>query len=450
MTATATKNARILQLESDYASLGFQARALAEKSVAGTLTAEESTSFDEIVGKLNACKDDLQKETERFEAVRAVLEVNDTFNRPATDRRSGPSLDTRTDPRGADVLLSPGQKFVKSDNLDRAIKSSTGIMRHDPVVVGSLFPKYGPDWVDGMSPEEIRAVITSTTAPGSALLPQVLPTIYRGAEKPLVMRDVLLNFQTTSDTITVMQESGFTNAAVEVAEATSPTTGAKPESDLTFTEVNYPVRWIAHWMQITRQMLEDLAFMRGYIDQRLLIGLARREDNQILNGNGVAPNLTGILTTSGIQTLDAAYFTANPVKSAGFDNENINRIRRAKTKVMITGDAMPTFLVANPTDVEEWETVTDANRQYLIGSPFGPDVRRLWGLPIIESQNIAAKTVLVGDGSMAAVVDRMQSRIYTTDSHSDYFIRNLFVILAEERLAVPVFRPSAFVKVTLA
>jgi HK97 family phage major capsid protein len=328
-------------------------------------------------------------------------------------------------------------------------RDSKGVMK-DPVQIGTLFPeKSGADWTDGLTPTEIRALITSATPSASFLLPQVLPTVYRGIEPTLVMRDVLLNFSTTSDSITVLSESGFTNAAVEVAEATSVADGAKPESALTFTEVSFPVRWIAHWIPITRQMLEDLAFMRGYVDQRLLVGLARREDNQILNGTGVAPNLTGILATSGIQTLDNTYFSGLPVKNAGTDNENINRIRRAKTKVMVTGQATPSFVVMNPSDLEVIDTITDANRQYLLGGPTNPGQRTLWGLRVVESQNIAAGTSLVGDGTMAAVVDRMQAQIFTTDSHSDYFIRNIFVILAEERLALPVFRPTAFAKVTL-
>ena len=374
---------------------------------------------------------------------------------PGGGATRGVSLDTARDPRGGELLLSPGQKFVKSAEFERARKTATGNMKNDPVDVGALFPKYHPaEWVDGLTPDELRAVISSGTAPASALLAQVLPTIYRAAEKPLVMRDVLLNLQTSSDTITVMQETGFTNNAAEVAEASANngvglTGGVKPSSDLTFAETTFPVRWIAHWMEITRQMLEDLAFMRGYVDQRLLTGLARREDYQILNGTGVAPNLTGLLNTSGIQTLDNAYFGANPVKSAGTDNEIPNRLRRAKTKIMVTGDAMPTFFAMNPGDVELLDTIADADRQYLFGGPGGPNLRTFWGVPVVETQNIAAGTALAGDGTMAAVVDRMQGRIYTTDSHSDYFIRNLFVILAEERLALPVFRPLAFAKVTL-
>ena len=65
-------------------------------------------------------------------------------------------------------------------------------------------------------------------------------------------------------------------------------------------------------------------------------------------------------------------------------------------------------------------------------------------------ENITAGTALVGDGTMAAVVDRRDAQIYIADQHSDFFVRNIFVMLAEERVALPVFRPAAFAKVTLA
>jgi len=250
----------------------------------------------------------------------------------------------------------------------------------------------------------------------------------------------------------VMVESTFTNAAAETAEPTSATTGAYPESDLTFTETSFPVRRIGHWMQVTRQNLEDLAFIQAYIDGRLLQGLARREDNQILNGNGTAPNLTGILNTSGILNLDSAYFTANPVKGSGTNAENPNRIRRAITRLRLSsvGGANPSFIVANPADVEVWETVLDGSNRWLMGGPAADGVRTMWGLPVLQSENIASRTALVGDGTMAAVVDRKMGTIYSTDSHSDYFIRGILVILAEERIALPVFRAAAFAKVALA
>jgi HK97 family phage major capsid protein len=139
------------------------------------------------------------------------------------------------------------------------------------------------------------------------------------------------------------------------------------------------------------------------------------------------------------------------VLDAASVNENPNRIRRAITRLKLAsvGGAVPSFVVVNPADFEKWETASATTREYLFAGPFGSGITRLWGLPVVQSENIAALTALVGDGTMAAVVDRMDAQIYTTDSHSDFFIRNLFVILAEERIAVVVFRAAGFAKVTL-
>lgn len=452
--------ARQKQLEADVASIASQAKAFAEKSVAGTLTEDESTRFDELVIQLNAANKDLDTERTRSAAASAVLEANQHYNQPATQRQADAMAlagGAQHDPSTKGAYQTPGERFVRSSELKRALElgGSKPDMKQTPVDVVNFRQAFQGEWKDGLGPDEIRSVIYSGSAPASALLAQVLPSIYRALEAPLVMRDVLLNFNTNSDNITVMQETAFTNNAAETGEATTNNTdtlagGLKVESGITLTETTFPVRWIAHWMQVTRQLLEDLAFMRGYIDERLLTGLARREDYQILNGTGVAPNLTGLLATSGIQTLDAAYFAGTPVyNDAGTNNENLNRLRRAKTKVMVTGAAMPTFIAMNPVDLEKLDTVADSTRQYLLGGPLQPANRRIWGLQVVETQNIAAGTALVGDGTMAAVVDRSQSRIYTADQHSDYFIRNLFVILAEERIALPVFRAAAFAKTTL-
>ena len=442
------KTARVVQLETDLASLSKEIEPLTEKAQAGTLTEDESARVDELLGRINTVGTELAAAKNQQDAINEAIRLTQHYNQPADQVKRGVfSLDTESEPGGMGPIghKSIGRQFVESEEYKQYLTVKRGGSR--PMKVGGMFPEADRS-SDG--PDGQKALIYSGTGSASMLLPQVLPGIYRGAEAPLVMRDVLMNLNTTSDNVTVVQESGFTNNAAEVAEATLVTEGAKPESALTFTEATFPVRTIAHWVPITRQMLEDLAFMEGYVEQRLRVGLLRREDNQFLNGTGVAPNLTGILATSGIQTLDAAYFTGADVLNTGTDNQNIDRIRRAKRVIQVTGDATATFAVINPTDKEAFDTITDANRQYLLGGPMNQFPNRMWGLQIVESENIAAGTVLVGDGTMAAVVDRRDAQIFMTDSHSDYFIRNILVVLAEERVALPVFRPGAFAKVTLA
>ncbi len=416
-------------------------------------TEDEERQIDALLTEVN----DLGPQIDRAVAIDAAVAKRSAFETPAGDRASG-AVERRN---GADLVtvehLSPMKRFVESEQYKAALGHPRGVSQ--PVEIGSFHERSTRmTWNDGdgaLSVQDVRAVISSGTASASMLLPQVVPTVYRAGEAPLVLRDVLVNANTNSDTIVVMQESGFTNAAAEVAEATvvggtGLAGGVKPESALTFTEVSYPVRWIAHWMPITRQMLEDLPAMRSYVEERLRTGLLRREDNQFLNGDGIAPNISGIMTTSGIQVLDGAYFTGAPVTNAGQSVENFNRLLRAKRLIRTTGRAQASFIVVNPADYEKMQSAGDANRNYYGLGPYQAGaVPTLWGVPVVESENIAANTALVGDGLMAAIFDRHDARIYTTDSHSDFFVRNLIVILAEERTALAVFRPVAFAKVTL-
>jgi len=406
-------------------------------------SSDDDARIDALLTEVN----DLGPQIDREREIDAAMRAKSAYMDSGSDRASAvepvdaPASDVR-------AAASPIGRFVHSAEYKRALQHPRGLS--EAVVVGS-FRSAPMVSFDGnvVNVGELRTHINSGTAPSHMLLPQVLPTVYRGNNIPNNVRDVLVNAQTSSDAIVVMQESSFTNNAAEVAEATSAITGAKPESDIAFTEATFNVRTMAHWMAITRQMLEDLPSMQTYVDERLRYGLARRENNQLLNGNGSAPNLRGLLQTSGIQALDNTYFAANAVEAAGTDAENVNRILRAKTKVATTGAATATFIVANPADVEKWISYADTDGRFIYGNPFGGNPTSMHGLPIVQTEDIAAGTVLVGDGLMAGVFDRMDARVYTTDSHSDYFIRNLFVILAEQRIALAVFRPAAFASVSL-
>jgi HK97 family phage major capsid protein len=170
----------------------------------------------------------------------------------------------------------------------------------------------------------------------------------------------------------------------------------------------------------------------------------------LLNGNGTN-DLTGLLNTADIQDLDQTYFTGAAVNDAGIDNENYNRILRARTLIRTVGRARANFVVINPADLEDFLTYTTASdHQYYGAGPFsGSGLTNLWGLRVVEDENLTAGSALVGDGRMAAVWDRMQAQILI-DTIDDQFIRNMLTILAEERLALTVFRPQAFAVVDLA
>jgi HK97 family phage major capsid protein len=426
------------ELRGRYDTLGKELETLTGKD--GEWSDEDGTRARAVLDEMNEIEPKLKLAAD----ARSAADRARTMTEEPVARHSGTRAAEGAETREARDTRTPVQRFLDSDEFTRFRQHPKGTS--GSIGVEGFFGRSAPEF-------ETRTLVTAAGLAGSMVLPEVLPDIYRLREPDIRMRSVLMNVNTSSDTVTVLQETSFTNAAAEVAEATSAADGQKPESALAFTEASFPVRVVAHWIPITRQALDDTPFLRTYLEQRLNDGLLRREDTQILNGNGTAPNLRGLLNTSGVLTLDATYFTANPVVNAGQSVENFNRILRAKVRIGLStvGGASATFVVINPADYEKLLTVGDANRQYYGPGPFaGTTIPTMWGsLTVVSSEAIAAGIALVGDGRMAAVADRQSAVMYMTDSHSDFFIRNILVFLAEERIALPVFLPSAFAKVTL-
>ena len=111
---------------------------------------------------------------------------------------------------------------------------------------------------------------------------------------------------------------------------------------------------------------------------------------------------------------------------------------------------MPDGHVMNPINWQTIQLMKDSSGAYMGGGPFmSPPVPRLWGLPVVVTPTIAAGLGLVGAFRSAAQVFRKGGiRVEASNSHDDYFIRNLVAIRAEERLALAVYRPGAFGTVT--
>jgi HK97 family phage major capsid protein len=285
---------------------------------------------------------------------------------------------------------------------------------------------------------QVKTLITgdSSTSAGAFVTTERTSIVDMGTfARPLTIRDLVTSGTTSSDVVDFVRQTAFTNAAAVVAEATSSADGAKPESALAWEVVAENVKTIAHWIPITRRGLADVGQMRMYIDQWLRYGLEEALESQMISGAGGA-NFTGILNTPNIQ-------------SQAWTTNILTTTRKARTKVVVTGRATPTAYVLHPNDWETIDLLQDNEARYYFGGPSALGNPRLWGLPVVESEAITEGTGLVADWRMAALWDREQAQIFVTDSHSDFFIRNILVLLAELRAAFGVIRPKAFVQIDL-
>jgi HK97 family phage major capsid protein len=248
----------------------------------------------------------------------------------------------------------------------------------------------------------------------------------------ITVSDLMLSGRTSSNAITYMSETTHTNAAVEVAEGS-----AKPESALDFTLRTDAVRKIATWIPVTDEMLDDVPAMESYIRGRLAFMVKQREEQQLLVGNGTAPNISGILDRSGIQTQAKG---ADPTPDA---------VYKAMTKVRVTGAAEPTAAVFHPNDWQDVRLLRTADGIYIWGSPADAGPERIWGLTVRQTTGITENTALVGAfRPFAQVFRRSGLTVELTRDYDTYRTENKALLIAETRLALAVYREQAFCSVT--
>lgn len=289
---------------------------------------------------------------------------------------------------------------------------------------------------------ETKAIISglTTLADGSAgdlVVPQRAGLI-DAVERRMTVRDLLTPGRTNSSSIQYPVETGFTNSAVTVAETSGAT---KPQSEIQFDIRTASVTTIAHWVLATRQILDDAPMLQSYIDGRLRYGLAYAEELQLLNGDGTGTNLNGIFTQASASTANLA-IVAMPTK---LDVLRIAALQASLAELPATG------FVVHPTDWAGIETTKDSAGNYIIGDPASTAQPRIWGLPVVATQAMASGSFLAGAFKMGAqIFDRQDARVEVSTEDSDNFRKNLVTILCEERLALAVYRPAAFVKGTYA
>jgi HK97 family phage major capsid protein len=420
---------RIAMLKERAEASSKTAREIAQKAADENrdLTDSERHEYDGAMAALKSVLEGI-KATKADEAViEAAKSFADSVGVPA----DGGDVRARVKSLGLTVIESPEFKAMLGGFPEGRIPAKSRVQTA-PISTKSLFTG------------------ASSTSAGAFVVNERTDIVELLGRKPLTIRSLVSNRRTTSDAVEFVQESSHTNNAAVVAEATSsagPTNvsgtltynaggGYKPEGAWAFEVVTTNVKTIAEWVPVTKRALADVAQLEGLINDELAADIAEAEEGQILNGNGSGENFTGINSTSGIQT-------------QAFSTDLFETVRKGVTKLRTVGRVNPTALVLNPSDAEAIDLTKDGQDRYYYGGPSAIGQRTLWGVPVVESETQAAGTGLLGDFSKAVLWDREQTTVTMTDSHSDFFVRNLVAILAEERLAFGVTRPKAFVSLDL-
>lgn len=409
MSATLTELRGKLQAKRDELALIFEQagpdRDMAKVSAIEGDTAAKVEHIQALDRELNDLHDQVKAQEALDGIAGRVEELGKTRPHPGHqngDRQRG----------GTDQPKTLGALFTESDAFKawRPGQKRTDLAEFDGVnILANTF-----ETSTGWAPAEVRG-----------------PRVVDYATRPIQVVDLFPQGQTTQAAIVYMEETLFSNSAAEVAEG-----GTKPEVSLGLTERNEPVRKIAAVLPVTDEQLADVPQARSYIDNRLGFMVRQRLDSQLLVGDGTAPNLSGVLDRSAIQTQALG---GDTVPDATY---------KAIVKVQVNAFSEPNWAIYHPNDWQTVRLLKTSDGLYIWGPPMDAGPMRIWGLPVLATTAITENTGLVGDFRQAELVMRQGVTVQVSDSHDDYFVKNLLAIRAELRAALAVYRPAAFCQIT--
>lgn len=277
----------------------------------------------------------------------------------------------------------------------------------------------------------VKAALLTTNVPGNIVAPDRLPGIDTAPKQRLFIRDLIAPGTTASNTIYWVQQTGFTNNAAAVAENTT-----KPYSNIEFAEKITPVRTIAHLFKASKQILDDFAQLQSQVDAEMRFSLKYVEEQEILFGDGTGAHLEGIIPQA--SAFSAAFQVEN---QNGIDDLRLAMLQAQLARFPASGHVLH-FI-----DWAKIELTKDTLGRYILANPAALTGPTLWGLPVVATEATAFQgKFLTGAFSAGAqIFDREETNVVISTENADDFEKNMITIRCEERLALAVKRPEAFV-----
>lgn len=275
---------------------------------------------------------------------------------------------------------------------------------------------------------------SATSLTGSYFVtPQVVPGVILQPYEEVHMRNILPVGQTNSNTIRYVRDNGGEGVPTTVAEGAT-----KPQIDRDLQILDAPVRKIACYMRVPEEMMEDIPYLQSFLSQIGIEEVMLVEDDQVLNGNGVGQNLSGLIT-------NATAFDTGLLAGVTAPNE-FDILRAARTQGRLA-KRRPTIALVNPGDYYDMTSRKDTTNNYLFlggGNGIQPG-RNVDGLTIIDHTIVDPGEWLVLDPRAAAIFDRTGMSVRFYDQDQDNAIKNLITIVIEKRLALPIYYTNGLI-----
>ena len=267
----------------------------------------------------------------------------------------------------------------------------------------------------------------------------VVPDFKFDPSRSVHIRNLIPNGSTDAQTIRFPKESAYDDGAAATAQGS---TLGQSDFDITATSVN--VEKIGTFMRITEEMLADTPQLTSYLSARVPGKVLSIEDNEILNGDGSSPNLSGLFT-------DGTAFTTS---SGGLFYQSIEAANEYDVLVVAMNQLevlnyQANAILINPTDLNKMILLKATTNEYLRNQIFNGLTPTIKGVPVIANTAVPNGKFLVGDLSQATqfwVRDNLSVEFSREDSTN--FRDGFVTVKVAERVALTNYQPNAIVQGT--
>lgn len=190
------------------------------------------------------------------------------------------------------------------------------------------------------------------------------------------------------------------DAATTVRAADTRAEGALfPESTAKWVGKTLNIEKVGDSLPVSEEFFEDSEMFAAELSLFVNTNVQIKRNEQIVNGDGLTPNLKGIVTTVGA-------FTA--VASGIPDASIYDLLIKVSESITLTGGAKysPNFALMNIADINEMKLKKDANNNYIIPPFVSRDGTQVGEMLVLEENQITANTLVVGDSRYARIYER--------------------------------------------
>lgn len=386
---------------------------------------EKSVNDKATIAEVKSLSESVLKVEKSFQEYRLGKDEADRKNQEAIDKlqaRSQDRLLTGPEVQKSFNELLAEKLYENQERIEKMARKDSG--RETQFVID-------------MNTKVVGDVLIANYTGGTRGLTALRPGIIESPRRKVHVRDLLPTGTIGAGTAFVfMKENGAGEGAIApVAEGAT-----KPQIDVDLIESSVNVETIAGWLRVTRKAMNNIPGFVSFLQSRLPEKLLLIEDAQLLNGDGISPNIKGILTAgnftaaSGAATIDIEQI----IQAIG----QLDALGRNPNGIVLAVADYYNILLNKASTSGEYDlpkvVTVDAN-----------GVLRILGIPVSNTAALTTGTAVVGDFTGAQLMFQEGIRIEFFEQDGTNVRENKITVRIEETIAFPVYGSDYFIKVTL-